>query len=101
MRLSWSSAVTLRSTNSPDFAVDLAHILGDFAAEILVDLDDLQLGFGDLALGLRNRSDELRAFALDAGAVALQRGQAGDRHQIFLPELAHAFQLFLDQINLA
>src|ERR1700730_11416594 len=36
-----------------DLVVGLAQILGDFADHILVDLDDLQLGFGDLALGLR------------------------------------------------
>ena len=35
-----------------DLAVDLAQFLGDVAAEILVDLENLQLGLGDLALGL-------------------------------------------------
>ena len=60
MRLSWSSAATLRSTNSPNLGVDLAHVLGDLAAQILIDLDDLQLGLGDLALGLGDGGDQLR-----------------------------------------
>ena len=49
MRLSWSSAVTFRSTNSPIFEIDLAQLARDLAAQILVDLDDLQLDLGDLA----------------------------------------------------
>src|SRR5439155_21442797 len=36
-----------------DLVVGLAQILGYLADHVLVDLDDLQFGFGDLALGLR------------------------------------------------
>ena len=78
MRLSWSSAVTLRSTNSPYLASTSRRSLATSLDEILVDLDDLQLGFGHLALGLGDRGDELAALAFDAGGVALERGEAGD-----------------------
>ena len=97
MRLSWSSAATLRSTNSPIFGVDLAHVLGDLAAQILIDLDDLQLGLGDFAFGLRDRGDQLRALAFEPRGVALERGQPRDLHKIVFPELADAFELLADQ----
>ena len=42
-----------------DLVVGLAQILGDVADHVLVDLDDLQFGFGDLALGLRDRGDDI------------------------------------------
>ena len=40
-----------------DLAVGLAQLLGDVAGEILVNLENLQLDFGDPALGFRRRSD--------------------------------------------
>ena len=46
--------------------VDLAHVLGDLAAQILIDLDDLQLGLGNFAFGLRDRGDQLRRARLRA-----------------------------------
>jgi len=46
-----------------ELVVGLAQILGDFADQILVDLDDLQFGLGDLALGLRPRGEILTALA--------------------------------------
>src|SRR5207248_5312664 len=52
MRRSWSSAVTLRSTNSPILSLVSRRSFGDLADHVLVDLDDLQFGLGDLALGL-------------------------------------------------
>ncbi len=84
-----------------ELGVDLAHVLGDFAAQILIDLDDLQLGLGDLALGLRDRSNQLPALALEPRAVALKRGQPGDLHQVVFPELADALELLADQRDLA
>ena len=50
-----------------DLVVGLAQILGDVADHILVDLNDLQFGFGDLALGLRARRNVLRPLAGSAG----------------------------------
>ena len=37
-----------------DFALDFAQFLRDLTTQILVDLQNLKLGFGDLALGLRH-----------------------------------------------
>ena len=66
-----------------DLAVDLAHLLGDLAAQILVDLDDLQLGLGDLALGLGDRRDQLRRARLRAAPPSRSScGQRGERHEV-------------------
>ena len=45
-----------------DLRVDLARFLGHLAAQVAVDLDDLQLGLGDLAADLRRLRNQLRAF---------------------------------------
>ena len=55
-----------------DLGIDLAHFLRDFAGEILVDLDNLQLKFCDLAFGLRGRSDQLPALAIKPRCFALE-----------------------------
>ena len=70
-----------------DLVVGLAQILGDVADHILVDLDDLQFGLGDLALGLRARGDVLRPLAGEPGRVALERRQPRDLHQMLVVEL--------------
>src|SRR3954454_20038000 len=80
-----------------DLVVGLAQILGDLADHVLVDLDDLELGLGDLALGLRARGDVLRTLAVEAGAVAVGRGQAGDLHQVLVIEIADTDELLLHQ----
>ena len=80
-----------------DLVVGLAQILGDLADHVLVDLDDLQLGLGDLAPRLRPRGDVLRALARQPGKVALQHRQARDLDQALLVELADADQFLLDQ----
>ncbi len=71
-----------------DLAVDLARLLGDLAAQIAVDLDDLQLGFGDLAGGLRGLRDQLPGFAIEPRRLALKFGQLGERHKLVLPEIS-------------
>src|SRR5207244_683377 len=58
---------------------------------------DLKLGLGDLALGLRPRGDVLRALAVEAGTVALERGQARDLHQVLVVEIADTDELLLYQ----
>ena len=82
-----------------DLGIDLAHLLGDFAAEILVDLDDLELYLGDLAFGLGHGSDELRLFAVEARRFPLQLGQASDLNQVLLEQIAHPFELAIDEFN--
>ncbi len=80
-----------------DLVGGLTQILGDLAGHVLVDLDDLQLGFGDLAPGLGARGDVLPAFAVQPRGVAFQLRQARNLDQPLLVELAHAHQLLLDQ----
>ena len=67
---------------------------------VLIDLQDLQLGLGDLALGLRHRRDQLSALAVEPRRLALERGEAGDLDQVLAPEVAHALELLLDQLDL-
>jgi len=63
----------------------------------LVDLDNLQLGFGDLALGLRARRDVLRPIAGQPCGVALQHRQARYLHQMLFVEIANPDQFLLHQ----
>src|SRR5687768_17672633 len=42
---------------------DVRKLLAHLAAKVLIDLQNLQPGFGYLALGLRNRGDEDAAFS--------------------------------------
>ena len=73
-----------------DLAVDLARLLGDLAAQIAVDLDDLQFGLRDLACGLRGLRDQLRGFALQPHRLAFELGQLGERDELLLPQIVDA-----------
>src|SRR5829696_6272079 len=84
-----------------NLALDLAQILGNLAAQILIDLQDLQLDFGNLALGLCSRRDELAALALEARGVALKRRHALDLHEVLAPEIPDALELLADQLGFA
>ena len=57
-----------------DLALGLAQVLEHLGAEILVDLDDLQLGFADLAARTGDVGDELATLALRSRLVALKLG---------------------------
>src|SRR6185312_11273525 len=83
------------------FGVDLAHVLSDLAAQILINLDDLQFGLGNLALGLRNCGEQLRPLAFKPRGVAFERGQPRDLHEVVFPELAHPVELLADQAYFA
>ena len=80
---------------------DLAQVLGDLAAQFLIDLQDLQLDLGDLALGLGGRGDELAALAFEARRVALERRHALDLHEVLAPEIPDPLELLPDQLGLA
>ncbi len=80
-----------------NLGLDLAHLLGDIAAQILIDLDDLQLGLGDLAFDLGRAGDQLSAFPLEPRLLALQRGEPGELNQILRPKLLDADELAADQ----
>src|SRR5215208_6318904 len=84
-----------------DLALRLAQVLGDLAAQFLIDLQDLQLDLGDFALGLGGRGDELTALAFEAGRVALERRHALDLHEVLAPEIPDPLELLPDQLGLA
>ncbi len=83
-----------------DLVVGLAQILGHVADHVLIDLDDLQFGFGDLALGLGARSNVLRPLAGQSCGVALERGQPRHLHQMLVVEIANSDQFLLHQRDL-
>src|SRR6202021_3637584 len=61
-------------------AVGLAQFLGDVAGNLLIDLKNLQLDFGDLAFGLGGGRNQLTALASYPRRVALQRSEPSDRN---------------------
>ncbi len=81
-------------------ALGLAQILQHVGAEVLVELDDLQVGLADLAARPRDIGDELPALALELGLVALQQHVARDRDQVLLVEIGDADELLADQLEL-
>ena len=83
-----------------DLGTDVGKLLGHVAAQVLIELDDLQLGLGDLSLSLRHGGDELPALPFEPRRIALERGHAVDRDQVLLPEIAHALELLLDELDL-
>src|SRR5262249_23806469 len=83
-----------------DLGADLGEVLADLGAQVLVDLDDLQLRLGDLALGLRRGADQLAAFALQARRVAFEPSQPGEWDEVLAPQVAYAGKLLLDQVDL-
>ena len=84
-----------------DLALDLAQLLHRLGAHLLVDLDDLERGFGDAAFRLGDRRDELAALAFDAGAIALEGVEARELHEVLLVEFADGLQLLDDQLGFA
>lgn len=83
-----------------DLALRLAQVLEHLGAEILVDLDDLQLGFADLTARPGDVGDELAALALRSRLVALKLGNAGDGDETFLVKLGNPSELLLDELEL-
>ena len=83
-----------------NLTVGFAQFLGDVAAELLIDLNDLQLGLDNLALRLGGGSDKLAAFALQTRGFAFERRQPVDLHQVLRPQIPHALEFLIDQGNL-
>ena len=54
------------------FGLIVPQLTRHFAAEILVDLDNLQLRLGDLPFGLRRCRDQLVTLAVDADGLAFE-----------------------------
>jgi hypothetical protein len=82
-----------------DFGVDLAHLLRDLTAEVLVDLNDLERDFGDLSSGLRDGSLQLGLFAIEPGRLPLQQRKAIDLNEVPLEQVADPFEFAIDQFN--
>src|SRR3954468_3993019 len=101
----WGRSLCARQ---PDSLISPLHtkgagpqVLAHLRAQVLLDLQDLQLGFSDLALGLGDGRHERAPLAFKPGRIALQRGHARDLDQVLLPQLAHPLELLADQLDLA
>ena len=82
-----------------DLAIGLAQLLGDVAGQVLIDLQHLQFGLSDFALGLGGGSNELPAFALQPRRFTFQCRQLVDPNKVLFPQFAHAAELLLDQFR--
>jgi hypothetical protein len=63
-------------------------------------LQDFQLRLGDATPGLGGARDQGTAFALEPGAVALERSQAVEGRQVLLPEIAYPLEFLLVPLDL-
>src|SRR4030081_2477023 len=83
-----------------DFAVDLPKFLGNFTAQILLDLDDLQFDFGDFPAYLRAGGNGLGKLTFEASCLALQNRKPVHLNKVLLPKKPDPHQLSLDQLDL-
>jgi hypothetical protein len=79
----------------------LAQILERVGAEILIDLDNLQLGLADLTARAGGVGDELTALALQPRLVALELGIARNGNELLLVKFGDSNKLLPDQLELA
>ena len=100
IRLSRSSPAILRSLSSP-MGPYLAQLLGGLTTRVVVDLNDLKLGLGDLPAARGFGSDQLSALTLKARRVALKGDHTGEWDQLLFPKRHHTFELLVDQGDLA
>ena len=101
IRLSWSSAATCCSASSASLPWISRDFLGDVAAQVLVDLQDLQLGLADLALGLGDSCDQLPRSPCSRAASRCSLFTRLQRHKVLLAEIADPLELLGDQFELA
>ena len=80
---------------------DFGQLLADLAAKVLIDLQDLKPGFGDLSPGLRDRRDQRSSFSPEARRVPLQCRHACDLDEVLAPQLTYAVELLDDELDLA
>ena len=69
------------------------------AAHVLINLDHLQLDFGDLALGLGDGRHQLAALAFEPRRLALQRIDTGLGHELLVVKGLNADQLAFDEFD--
>src|SRR5262245_45054994 len=82
-----------------DLGVNLAQFARHLAAEILINLDDLQLDLADLATRLGYSRDRLCTLALEARCLSFKRDQSIDLYQVLVPKRPYAFELTLNQLD--
>ncbi len=80
--------------------LDLAHVFDHLGLEILIELDDLQLGLGNFSLRLGGGGRQLAPLTLEARHLALRRRVLGDGYQFLHPKLVLALQLDLHELQL-
>ena len=100
MRFSWSSAATRFSTSS-DFLPRISA--SSLPTSVRRSSSICRILSSVSAMRPRacaDRGDQRAALALEPGAVALERRHAAERHQVLLPQVAHALQLLLDPVDL-
>src|SRR5262245_2790609 len=78
---------------------DLGQLLAHLAAKILIDLQDLELGFGDFAPGLGDRGDQRSSCSQQPRRVSFQSHKACDWDEVLAPQFAYAFELLTDQLD--
>src|SRR5215470_8391061 len=72
------------------FPSDVGKLLSDLTAQILINLNDLELYLRDLGFGLSGSSHQLTTFAFELGGVTLQAGHPRYGNQIFLEQFLDA-----------
>src|SRR5262249_40638185 len=78
------------------FAVDFTHLFRNFTAQVHIDLNDLELDFGDLHFRLRYGGNKLRLFAIEPRRLPLQLRKPSQRHQVLPEQIAHSVELAID-----
>ena len=79
----------------------LGELLRRLAPRVLVDLDDLQLGPGDLGAGLGNAGDDLAKLPVELRGAAFGLGDPLRRYKVLAAQRPEAFDLVLRQRDLA
>ena len=96
-RFNWSCGRRHPFLEFGDLAFGLAQVLEHVGAEILVELEDLQFRFADLAAGARDFGHVLALLAEQPRLVALQRVQPGNGHQVLGVERVDALEFLVDE----
>ena len=84
-----------------DLCLGFAQILEHVGAEILIELEDLQLGLGDFAARTGDIGNQLTALPLQPRLVPLQLHVTLVRYEILLIEFGDADKLLADVLDFA
>ena len=81
-------------------AANVREIPAVLGPHVLINLQDLDPRFRDLALGLRGRGNQLSTLAFETRVFALECRDAVELDELLAPELADTLKLFLDPLDL-